>query len=74
MNSSSIKTTSLLTKKQVAERLQVSPRTVENFTNRGILPKICLGTKTVRYPSEGIDRVLHECTIKSNLIEREDGQ
>jgi|ETNmetMinimDraft_30_1059905.scaffolds.fasta_scaffold227806_1 predicted site-specific integrase-resolvase len=61
----------LLTKKQVAERLQVSPRTVENFTNRGILPKICLGTKTVRYPSEGIDRVLRESTVNSNLIERD---
>ena len=55
----------LLTKKQVAEFLNVSPRTVENFTNRGILPKVCLGTKTVRYPAEAIARVIHNNTVNS---------
>ena len=72
MKNSSIETTSLLTKKQVAERLQLSPRTIENLTNRGVFSKICLG-KTVRYSSDSIERVLRECTINSNLIEREDG-
>ena len=55
----------LLTKKQVAERLNVSPRTIENFTNRGILPKVCLGTKTVRYPAEAIEKVIRNNTVNS---------
>jgi excisionase family DNA binding protein len=38
----------LLTKREVAELLRVSTRTVENLTSRGILPKITLGTKMVR--------------------------
>jgi hypothetical protein len=73
MNFDSTNSKVLLTKKQVAEHLQLSPRTIENLTNRGVFSKICLG-KTVRYSSDSIERVLRECTINSNLIEREDGQ
>ena len=47
----------LLTKREVAELLRVSTRTVENLTSRGILPKITLGTKMVRYPLDGINPV-----------------
>jgi len=48
----------LLTKKEVADLLRVSTRTVENLTNRGILPKITLGTKMVRYPEGDIGSML----------------
>ena len=59
----------LLTKKQVAERLNVSPRTVENFTNRGIVPKVCLGTKTVRYPAGAIEMVIRNNTVNCSFHE-----
>ena len=55
----------LLTKREVAELLRVSTRTVENLTSRGILPKITLGTKMVRYPLDGINRVLQASTINA---------
>jgi excisionase family DNA binding protein len=55
----------LLTKKEVADLLRVSTRTVENLTNRGILPKITLGTKMVRYPEAGIKRLLEESTTNT---------
>jgi excisionase family DNA binding protein len=55
----------LLTKREVAELLRVSTRTVENLTSRGILPKITLGTKMVRYPLDGINRVLQASTTNA---------
>ncbi len=67
MNISSITNEELLlTKKQVADRLSVSPRTVENFTNRGLLPKVCLGSKTVRYPASSIEQIIQENTVNLN--------
>jgi len=52
------RTGKLLTKKQVAEKLHCSTRTVENFAERGIIPKVTLGTKMVRFPEDGIDRII----------------
>ena len=52
------KTGNLLTKKQVAEKLHCSTRTVENFAHRGIIPKVTLGSKMVRFPEEGINRII----------------
>ena len=54
----SSKTGKLLTKKQVAEKLRCSTRTVENFAERGIIPKVTLGAKMVRFPEDGIDRII----------------
>ena len=71
MNFDSKNSLVLLTKKQVAERLQLSPRTIENLTNRGKIPKICLG-KTVRYSPESIERFIRESTINLNPIGRKD--
>ena len=48
----------LLTKKQVAEKLQCSPRSVENFADRGLIPKVTLGSKMVRFPENGINRII----------------
>jgi len=59
------RTGKLLTKKQVAEKLHCSTRTVENFAERGIIPKIVLGTKMVRFPEDGIDRILAASTTKT---------
>ena len=48
----------LLTKKQVAEKLQCSTRTVENLADRGQIPKVTLGRKMVRFPEDGINRII----------------
>jgi len=52
------RTGKLLTKKQVAEKLHCSTRTVENFAERGILPKVTLGTRMVRFPEDGLERII----------------
>jgi predicted site-specific integrase-resolvase len=52
------RTGKLLTKKQVAEKLQCSTRTVENYAGKGIIPITKLGTKMVRYPEDGIERII----------------
>jgi predicted DNA-binding transcriptional regulator AlpA len=52
------RTGKLLTKRQVAEKLHCSIRTVENFAERGILPKVTLGTRMVRFPEDGIERII----------------
>jgi excisionase family DNA binding protein len=39
----------LLTKKQIAARLEVSPRTVDQYMRDGRLPFLKLGKKTVRF-------------------------
>ena len=54
----------LLTKKEVAALLKVSTRTVENFTNRGILPKIIIGNKTIRYPEDDIMGMLRKMVTR----------
>ena len=48
----------LLTKKQVAEKLQCSTRTVENLADRNQIPKVTLGSKMVRFPEDGINRII----------------
>ena len=48
----------LLTKKQVEEKLQCSTRTVENLADRGQIPKVTLGSKMVRFPEDGINRII----------------
>ena len=48
----------LLTNKQVAEKLQCSTRSVENFADRGLIPKVTLGSKMVRFPEDGINRII----------------
>jgi len=55
----------LLTKKQVAEKLQCSTRTVENLADRGQIPKVTLGSKMVRFPEDGINRIIGINTSKT---------
>jgi excisionase family DNA binding protein len=54
----------LLTKKEVAALLRVTNRTVENLTNRGVIPKITLGTKMVRYPEDDIRSMLRKMVTR----------
>jgi excisionase family DNA binding protein len=54
---------SLLTRKQAAERLSLSPRTLAKWamTNKNILV-IRLGARTIRYTSEDVEEFLRRST------------
>ena len=57
----------LLTKKEIAEILGISVRSVENFTNNGLIPKITIGSKIVRYPSAIVFKQLKKSIPQSFL-------
>ncbi len=42
-------TTELLTANELAERLQVQPETVRGWSRRGLIPKVQLTPKVIRY-------------------------
>ena len=48
----------LLKAGQLARRLQISERSVQTLTARGVLPSIKLGDKLVRYRLADVDRAL----------------
>jgi hypothetical protein len=51
-------TENLSTKKQLAEKLQVHPNTIDNLRDRGVIQAIHLGSKTIRYSySEIVNRL-----------------
>lgn len=54
----------LLTKQEIADRLRVSTRTVENLTARGVLPVVRLGGRLVRYSRSAVEARIAELTIK----------
>ena len=54
--------TSLLTDRQVAERLSVSVRTVREYRYEGALPAVRLGYRTVRVRSGDVDRLIRART------------
>lgn len=54
----------LLTQKQAAELLNVSPRTMENWRLRGGGPRFArIGHRNIRYRGEDIDRWIAEHTF-----------
>jgi excisionase family DNA binding protein len=50
----------LVTARQVAEHLGVTPKTVLRWTGRGLLPAIKLPSGAIRYRPEDVDAWLHE--------------
>jgi excisionase family DNA binding protein len=54
-----MKTDEILTLKQVAEYLQLSPLTVYRLTKRGILPGVKLGNQW-RYWKKNIEKIMKE--------------
>ena len=50
----------LVTARQVAELLGVTPKTVLRWTGRGLLPAIKLPSGAIRYRPEDVDAWLHE--------------
>jgi DNA-binding transcriptional MerR regulator len=55
--------TSLLTKKQLALRLNVTPRTIENYCQRGIIPYVRIPAGK-RFDPAVIDRIIKERTFQ----------
>ncbi len=56
----------LLNIKEVAERLNVSSRTVRRMVQHRDLPQpVCLGRRTKRWPSEAISTYLKRLTARS---------
>jgi len=47
-----------LTKRQLAQRLNVSPRTVDNLIARRALPFVRLSGKLIRFPRAAVDEHL----------------
>ena len=50
--------TQLITQKQAAERLKVSPLIVARLERDGMLPAVCLKNKPARYRSQDVDAFL----------------
>jgi excisionase family DNA binding protein len=53
----------LLTARELAEYLDVSPETILRWTRRGELPAIKLPGGAIRYRAEVVDQWLEECEI-----------
>lgn len=58
-NSTPTKSALLLTPKQAAEALAISPRKLWGMTASGEIPHIRLG-RCVRYPADGLQRLIDE--------------
>jgi predicted DNA-binding transcriptional regulator AlpA len=54
------KTMKLLTKKQVTELLGVSPGTVDNFHRKGILPRVMISSRTIRYLEADVYQLINK--------------
>jgi DNA-binding transcriptional MerR regulator len=57
-----LKPQALLTTGDVAQILQVAPRTVRRWTRAGFLDPVYLGPRTTRYTPESIESLLHTST------------
>jgi DNA-binding transcriptional MerR regulator len=49
---------------ELAERAKVSPRTVQNWTARKIIPAIRISPRCVRYKWQDVERALAKFTVK----------
>jgi excisionase family DNA binding protein len=55
--------TRLLTTREVADRLALSPETVLRWTRAGRLPAIKLGSNAIRYREEAIEAFLERSAV-----------
>ena len=57
----------LLTRKEVAEILQVCPHTVRNLEKRGSLPRVEISRVGVRYLKKDVDEFIAQRRVKQAL-------
>ena len=51
--------TKRLTTSQLAARFQVTPRTIQSWRDRKIIPFIRINSRCIRYDPDAVDRVLN---------------
>lgn len=62
----------LSTKRELAQRWKVSPRTIENYMRRGIIPFIKI-QNVVRFKTEDVDAALEKLTTRHRGSRHESG-
>lgn len=50
----------LLTRQQVAEALQVNPRTIARWEEKGLLKPLKFSARSIRYRWEDVERLIEE--------------
>jgi hypothetical protein len=54
----------LLTRKQLASRISVCPRSIDNFQRRRVIPYIRLGPRCIRFSLSAVLRALKKYEIR----------
>jgi excisionase family DNA binding protein len=54
---------SLLTRRQVAERLGVCSHTVQHLTRKGLLPALVFNQRLIRYTEETVDAFIADAKV-----------
>ena len=56
------KPTDLITADELAVRLRVTPDTVKLWARRGVIPRVCLTSKVIRYDHDAVIKALRSTT------------
>lgn len=57
----------LLKKKEVAEKLGVSIRSITKFEKAGLLPRIQISPRLIRYKPEAVDQLIQRRTLNQTI-------
>lgn len=57
----------LLKKKEVAEKLGVSIRSITKFEKAGLLPRIQISPRLIRYKPEAVDHLIQRRTLNQTI-------
>lgn len=57
--------TKILTKKQAAQYLGISERTIDSYRERGIIPSHVIGGKLVRFFEDELESWVRNCDVTS---------
>ena len=58
---------SLLKKKEVAEKLGISIRSISRFEKAGLLPRIQISPRLIRYNPEVVEKLIQRRTIYQTI-------
>jgi hypothetical protein len=53
----------LLTRKQVAARLQTCCHTIQRYQRKGLLPAVIINARVIRYRPEDVARLIRSATV-----------
>lgn len=60
------KNTEYYTISEVADRLNVGSKVIRKLMSENVIPTVCLGYRTLRVPSDGLEAALSTITTKPN--------